>query len=110
MREGESLPELASLPPWLQVVLSILVFIITAAVYIRGLFKKAPDFDGKDVAVPSLAFADSVALRGLVEALRQGNKAQEEAREINRRIEQHLAMINERTKDILHLMIRHTDD
>lgn len=72
--------QLESFPPWAQVTMSVLGFIVAAAAYFRGLFKSAPP-PPKDVVVPSLTVADNAAISNMADTLREANRMARDYRE-----------------------------
>lgn len=101
--------QLALLPPWLQVALSILAFVAAAWVYFSGLFKKLPPVPtSKDVVVPSLTIADSKIIESWIIEIRNGNAQDKDRGEMVRKALFTLELINDRLERIEHLL-KHRD-
>lgn len=102
--------QLALLPPWLQVALSILAFAAAAWVYFTGLFKKLPVPPAanapKDVIIPSLTIADSKIIEAWIVELRTGNLQDKDRADLVRRALFILEQMNDRIGSIEHELKR----
>lgn len=76
--------DLSSLPPILQIVLSIGMFLVSVIVYVVGNLKKVTQPAGKDVIVPSVSITDRTALVEMVESVTEANRSSREVYEAAR--------------------------
>lgn len=66
-----------TLPPWVQVVASLLIFGAAGFAWFRGAIKSVAG-ETKDVVVPGLAIADGEAIRLLATEIRELNRTRRE--------------------------------
>jgi len=99
---------LEALPPWAQVVLSILAFLAATWAWLRGMFKNLPE-KGKDVVVPSVTAADGAAIERMTDTLREANRVAREHREHDTEMLYTLIAIKESNQRIEHLLGRMLD-
>lgn len=85
---------LEALPPWAQVVLSILAFLAATMAWLRGMFKNLPE-KSKDVVVPTLTVADNAVIADAAATLREANRVVREHREHDTEILYELKAIKE---------------
>lgn len=93
---------LENLPPWLQIILSIAMFAVTAWVYFSGAFKRLPPPPSKDVVVPSLSIADSQQIQNWIDSLRENTRLEREQAEASRKTVWLLEEINGRLARMEH--------
>lgn len=90
---------LEALPPWAQVVLSILAFLAATFAWLRGMFKNLPE-KTKDVVVPSVTVADGAAIEKLTETLKETNRLMHQRHEMDLALDDKLQRIGDQMNDI----------
>jgi hypothetical protein len=94
---------LETFPPWAQITLSVIGFIIAAAAYFRGLFKTAPP-PSKDVVIPSLTVADNAVIADAAATLKEANHHLRDRNHLDREMLFHMKMQTEHLEDIKHAL------
>jgi hypothetical protein len=90
-------------PPWAQVTMSVLGFIVAAAAYFRGFFKNAPP-PSRDVVVPSLTVADNAIIADATATLKEANHHLRDRNHLDREMLFHLKLATEHLEDMKHYL------
>lgn len=99
----ESAELVALLPPWLQAVLSILMFGAGLYVYFTGLFKKLPQAKpSQEVVVPSVSNNSAKAIEDWVSGIRTGQASERERLDLLRELLFVVRNIDDRMEAIDH--------
>ena len=96
----------SELPPWLQVLGTLVGFAAAAFAVFKGAFgKKGPTAaESRDVVVPGLAIADSVAIRQLAEEIRESNLIRRQFNEDINNLLYEIRRLNDQVEHIKHRM------
>jgi hypothetical protein len=92
---------LETFPPWAQITLSIIGFIVAATAYFRGLFKTAPP-PSRDVVIPSLTVADNAVIADAAATLKEANHHLRDRNNLDREMLFHMKLQSEHLEDIKH--------
>lgn len=99
----ESADIVALLPPWLQAVLSILMFGAGLYAYFTGLFKKLPQTKpSQEVVVPSVSGNSAKAIEDWVSSIRTGQASERERLDLLRELLFVVRNIDDRMESIDH--------
>lgn len=99
----ESTELVALLPPWLQAVLSILMFGAGLYAYFTGLFKKLPQTKpSQEVIVPSVSSTSAKAIEDWVSSIRSGQTSERERLDLLRELLFVVRNIDNRMESIDH--------
>lgn len=107
--------QLAVLPPWLQITLSVVGFAGATWVYMSGLFKSLPQplprsiaaaEASKDVVVPALTIADREQIERWIDEMRKSNASDSRQTETLNRLIFTLETIDRRLEDVYHQLKR----
>lgn len=99
----ESAQIAALLPPWLQVVVSILMFGTALYAYFSGIFKKLPqNKQNPDTAVPVVSTVSAQAIENWVAAIKSSQSTERERLDLLRELLFIIRAIDERLESIDH--------